>query len=75
MELRLVKNGFLWNGSLSSEPVRVDDIQTDPLWEDYKELGAKFGLRSCWSVPIRSSNGVETAILGTFALYARNSAS
>ena len=65
------KTGSCGTAVFRGEPVRVHDIQTDPLWEDYKELAAKFGLRSCWSVPIRSSNGVETAILGTFALYAR----
>ena len=65
------KTGSCGTAVFRGEPVRVHDIQTDPLWEDYKELAAQFGLRACWSVPIRSSNGVETAILGTFALYAR----
>ena len=65
------KTGSCGTAVFRGEPVRVHDIQTDPLWEDYKALAAQFGLRSCWSVPIRSSNGIETAILGTFALYAR----
>ena len=65
------KTGSCGTAVFRGEAVRVHDIQTDPLWEDYKDLAAQFGLRSCWSVPIRSSNGVETAILGTFALYAR----
>ncbi|HTO33021.1 MAG TPA: diguanylate cyclase, partial [Pararhizobium sp.] len=51
-----------WRG----EPVFVEDIMTDPLWEDYAELVRPFGYRSCWSTPIRSYQG---DVLGTFALY------
>lgn len=47
-------------------PIYVVDIDSDPLWSNYKELALSHGLRSCWSVPITSSNG---ACLGTFALY------
>ena len=38
----------------------------DPLWEDFRELAAPHGLRSCWSTPILSHHG---AVLGTFAMY------
>lgn len=48
------------------EPVIVSDIQTDPLWADYKAFVAPYGFRSCWSWPIRSYQG---KVLGTFALY------
>ena len=48
------------------EPVIVRDIQTDPLWSDYRALAATHGLGSCWSTPILSH---ERAVLGTFALY------
>lgn len=44
----------------------VDDIATDPLWRDYKDLALAHGLRACWSMPILSTHG---AVLGTFALY------
>lgn len=50
------------------EQVIVSDIQQDPLWEDYRELAGRFGLRACWSTPIFSSHG---RILGTFAMYYR----
>jgi PAS domain S-box-containing protein len=43
--------------------VIVADIQTDPLWQNYKELAAMAHLGSCWSEPILNSNG---EILGTF---------
>lgn len=44
----------------------VDDIETSPLWKDFKELALGFGLKSCWSTPIISS---QSNILGTFAIY------
>ena len=48
------------------ETVIVADIEHDPLWEDYRELAAVHGFRSCWSTPILSH---EDTVLGTFALY------
>ena len=47
-------------------PVIVSDIMSDPLWEDYRELVAVFGYRSCWSTPILSHQGT---VLGVFAMY------
>ena len=47
-------------------PVIVSDIMSDPLWEDYRELVAAYGYRSCWSTPILSHQG---AVLGVFAMY------
>jgi len=54
----------MWRG----EQVIVSDIETDPLWADYKALVAPYGFRACWSAPIRSYQG---KVLGTFALYSR----
>ena len=48
------------------EAVIVADIMTDPLWEDFRELAALHGYRSCWSTPILSHQG---AVFGTLALY------
>ncbi len=48
--------------------VFVADIETDPLWQDYKHLALPHGLRASWSTPIFSSEG---RVLGTFALYYR----
>jgi PAS domain S-box-containing protein len=47
-------------------PVFVSDIETDPLWADYREFARPYGLRACWSTPILASDG---RVLGTFALY------
>jgi GAF domain-containing protein len=51
-------------------PVYVTDIATDPLWADYREVALPHGLRSCWSTPIRHADG---EVMGTFAIYHRNS--
>ena len=48
------------------ERIIVTDIETDPLWDDYRDLAREFGLRACWSQPIKDFHG---RILGTFALY------
>src|SRR5262249_39299513 len=50
------------------KPVIVKDIETDPLWKDYRTLASRHGLRACWSTPIKSRRG---QILGTFAMYYR----
>ena len=46
--------------------VIVADIETDPLWKNYRELALAHGLRASWSVPIV---GVSGRVLGTFAYY------
>ncbi|HEY0854825.1 MAG TPA: PAS domain S-box protein, partial [Devosia sp.] len=53
-----------WRG----EPVTVEDIDTDPLWADYKALVLPLGLRACWSSPIKLRDG---RVAGTFAFYFR----
>src|SRR5271156_4075305 len=54
------------------ERVVVSDITKDPNWARYLDLAAKHGLRSGWATPILSSGD---AVLGTFALYWRDSRS
>lgn len=46
--------------------VNVSDIMCDPLWTDFRELAARNNLRSCFSTPIISHQGL---VLGTFAMY------
>jgi len=43
-----------------------ENLQTDPLWESYRELASRAKLQSCWSEPIISSIG---NVIGTFAIY------
>lgn len=60
--------GSCGTAAYRQEPVYVSDIDTDPLWADYRGLAATYGLRACWSMPIASQHG---GILGTFAVYYR----
>ncbi|WP_301922569.1 PAS domain S-box protein [Ferruginibacter sp.] len=47
----------------------VSDVNTDPLWADYRTVIQTFGFKACWSVPIKKSNG---KIIGTLAAYFKN---
>ncbi|HEY5364151.1 MAG TPA: EAL domain-containing protein [Aestuariivirga sp.] len=58
--------GSCGTAAFLQKPVIVSDIQTDPLWENYKGLAQQHNLRSCWSTPILSHDG---GVLGTLALY------
>ncbi|HEX3344603.1 MAG TPA: GAF domain-containing protein [Polyangiaceae bacterium] len=60
--------GSCGTAAFERRPVYVEDIETDPLWADYRELARAHGLRACWSTPIFSNEGT---VLGTFALYYR----
>jgi len=60
--------GSCGTAAYRGEPVIVSDINTDPLWADYRDVALAHGLRACWSTPIRSSAG---KVLGTFAIYYR----
>lgn len=51
------------------KPVYVTDIATDPLWAEFRDIALPHGLRSCWSTPIRNSDG---SVMATFAIYHRN---
>jgi PAS domain S-box-containing protein len=51
-----------WRG----EPVVVEDIASDPLWQPYRALASSHGLVACWSFPVLNR---EARVLGTFALY------
>jgi PAS domain S-box-containing protein len=55
-------------GTAASTKQRVvaSDIAVDPLWVDYRELAAAYGLRAVWSQPLLSRN---QEVLGTFAMY------
>ncbi|HJV23183.1 MAG TPA: PAS domain S-box protein [Holophagaceae bacterium] len=48
------------------KPVVVEDIATDPLWEDYRTAALAHGLKACASVPIVDPRGMP---LGAFAIY------
>ncbi len=58
--------GSCGTAAFRMERVVVVDIQSDPLWADYKDLAAEAGLAACWSEPILGGGG---RLLGTFAFY------
>jgi hypothetical protein len=60
--------GSCGSAAYFGRPVYVRDIASDPLWNDYRKYALPHGLRSCWSTPIRDTNG---SLIGTFAIYHR----
>ncbi len=60
------KAGSCGTAMFRGEPVIVENIGTDPLWEDYKALALPTGLWACASTPIFDGAG---KVLGSFAIY------
>ena len=50
----------------TGERVLVQNIETDPRWATLKHIALKYGVRCCWSEPIRDSSG---NISGAFSMY------
>gem|GEM_PF-1469179 len=50
----------------TGQRVIVEDIQSHPHWEGFRDLAQQAGLRACWSEPILSGDG---RVLGSFAIY------
>src|SRR6202051_746962 len=60
--------GSCGTAAYRGEPVIVEDIATDPLWADYRDLALPHSLRACWSTLVISSQG---KVIATFAMYYR----
>ncbi|MDT8437449.1 MAG: PAS domain S-box protein [Wenzhouxiangellaceae bacterium] len=60
------RRGSCGTAAWSGERVVAADIGSDPNWADFRELGPRYGFASCWSQPVRDSNGKTIA---TFAMY------
>ncbi|MDR3473137.1 MAG: EAL domain-containing protein [Devosia sp.] len=58
--------GSCGTAAYRGEEVIVTDVETDPLWADFRQLVLPHGLRSCWSNPIKLRDG---QVAGTFAFY------
>jgi PAS domain S-box-containing protein len=48
--------GSCGTAAYRGEPVVVEDIATDPLWADYRDLALPHSLRACWSTPFSRRN-------------------
>jgi PAS domain S-box-containing protein len=60
--------GTCGTAAFEDEVIFTDDIREDERWAGYRDLADEVGLRSCWSVPIRSTGG---EVLGAFGIYGR----
>ncbi|HMV80285.1 MAG TPA: EAL domain-containing protein [Leptospiraceae bacterium] len=60
------KVGSCGTAAFTKKQVIVENIETDPLWEEFKEIALFHQLYSCWSNPILSS---ANEVLGSFAIY------
>src|SRR6202158_5317419 len=60
--------GSCGTAAYRGEPVIVEDIATDPLWADYRELALPHSLCACWSTPVFSPHG---KVIAAFESYYR----
>ncbi len=58
--------GSCGHAAFTKSVVISEDLQTDPNWNEFRDLILKDNLRACLSIPILSSKGI---VLGTFAVY------
>lgn len=61
------KAGSCGTAAYHRNQVIVNDIENNPLWNDYRHLVLPYGIQACWSTPIISSNSSQ--VLATFAVY------
>lgn len=62
------RTGCCGTAAWCGETVVARDIASDDNWEGLSHLALEHNLASCWSTPIKSSDG---RVLGTFAFYYR----
>ncbi|WP_263357034.1 sigma 54-interacting transcriptional regulator [Acidicapsa ligni] len=62
------KGGSCGTAVYRKEPVYVNDVLTDPVWDIYRHRLLPFGIRAVWSRPLFTSEG---RVLGTFAIHYR----
>ncbi len=60
------RSGSCGTAAFLRKQIIVEDIATDPLWQDFRDYALPFGLRACWSTPIFDDDG---QVLGVFANY------
>jgi two-component system, sensor histidine kinase and response regulator len=58
--------GACGSAAFRNETTIIEDIATDHRFGAARDFILSFGLRACWSVPIRDS---KQKVLGTFAMY------
>lgn len=58
--------GSCGTSTYTGKRVLVENIETDPKWHKLKSVAMPFGMRSCWSEPIKCSQG---RVIGAFGMY------
>lgn len=58
--------GSCGTSTYTGKRVLVENIETDPKWTKIKHVALPYGMRCCWSEPIKSSSG---RVLGAFGMY------
>lgn len=58
--------GSCGTSTYTGNRVIVENIETDPKWEILKHVALPYGMRSCWSEPIKNSS---EKVLGAFGMY------
>ncbi|MBA6381723.1 EAL domain-containing protein [Colwellia sp. BRX10-6] len=66
------KVGSCGTAAFRKSRVIVEDIAISPLWQDFKALALSYGLKSCWSTAIIST---QSKTLGSLAIYHSSSKS
>ncbi len=64
------QSGSCGTAAFHKTRVNVTNIETDPLWANYKANAMQYGLRACWSTPVFSS---DYRVIGVFAVYHQES--
>ena len=62
--------GSCGSAAFLNQTIVVEDIATDRRFAVVRDFVMSYGLRACWSVPIRNARG---GVLGTFAMYSQRS--
>lgn len=60
------RGGCCGTAAERGEVVIIEDMRTHPLWQPYRELSERFGLRAVWTVPIVGRDGKVLATLATY---------
>jgi diguanylate cyclase (GGDEF)-like protein/PAS domain S-box-containing protein len=59
-------NGSCGTAAFRGQRVVAEDVATDPLWVNYREVAREMQIGASWSEPIWAADG---RLLGTFAVY------
>ena len=66
------RNGSMGLAALKRERVFSQNLQNDPIWQNYREEVRELGLRSSVSTPVILSNGDLAGVLSVFNFHPEN---